>query len=218
MQLVILCRTQGVDIADFIFREGSNVAVHILDSIAIDAAGLALRELHYVAECLLKDALWKTLASAASPSKKALTLQSSLPAHHNTSSTREKLYELLRVTRVQPVLHLPKPHGSIQSANSIPGEVLFLFSSESGINWKSCCSSMKRIPSFSPNWSFVDDTIVTNLFYLKRYDVFLKLTTSQDTSALLSADVIEKEQNPNNYQSIFETMVGFLLEYVWHNL
>ena len=37
------------------FREGSNVAIRILDNIAVEAAGLAYKELHFIAERLRKD-------------------------------------------------------------------------------------------------------------------------------------------------------------------
>ena len=42
MQLVILCRTQGKDIYDYMFREGSNTALSVLDNIGCEAAGLGM--------------------------------------------------------------------------------------------------------------------------------------------------------------------------------
>jgi len=208
MKLIILCRTQGIDLADFMFREGSNIAIHILDNIAIEGSGLALKELHFVAECLLKDSLWKSFSSRRS----YLTLSQSTI---NRMPHQQNLYELLRLVPAHPFLQLPI-NGSFKN-DRIPADVSFLFGIESGINWLSCCSSMKQNKFFSPHSSTEEKGSINNLFYIEQYDIFLMLVVKRDSS-LLRIDVIEKKIIPEKYQLIFDSVVSFILHYVWHNL
>jgi hypothetical protein len=181
MKLIILCRTQGLNLADFMFRERSNIAIHILDNIAIEASGLALKELHFVSECMLKDSLWKSFSSRLSYPNLVKSVPNRMPQH-------QSLDELLRLVPAHPFLQLPI-NGSAKK-DKIPPEVAFLFGKESGINWLSCCSSMKQ----------------NKLLVVKR------------DSSLLRADVIEKKRSPEKYQLIFDSVISFIFHYVWHNL
>jgi len=208
MKLVILTRTQGLDLADFMFREGSNIAIHILDNIAIEGSRLALKELHFVAECLLKDSLWKSFSSSRSSITK---LQSTSDKIHQ----QHKLYELLRLVPAHPFLQLPINGSS--KIDRIPADVSFLFGKESGIDWLSFCSSMQQNDFFSPHSSTEDIGCINNLFYIQRYDIFLMIVVKRDAS-LLRIDVIEKKRIPDKYDLIFESVVSFILHYVWHNL
>lgn len=208
MKLVILTRTQGLDLADFMFREGSNIAIHILDNIAIEGSRLALKELHFVAECLLKDSLWKSFSSSRSSTTK---LQSTSDKIHQ----QHKLYELLRLVPAHPFLQLPINGSS--KIDRIPADVSFLFGKESGIDWLSFCSSMQQNDFFSPHSSTEDIGCINNLFYIQRYDIFLMIVVKRDAS-LLRIDVIEKKRIPDKYDLIFESVVSFILHYVWHNL
>ena len=56
------------------FREGSNVAIHVLDNIVVEAAGLAFKELKFVAERLRRDALWKTGIGPKTPATVTIRL------------------------------------------------------------------------------------------------------------------------------------------------
>ena len=208
MKLVILTRTQGLDLADFMFREGSNIAIHILDNIAIEGSRLALNELHFVAECLLKDSLWKSFSSSRSPSSTLQSTSNKIPRHHN-------LHELLRLVPAHPFLQLPM--NSSSNIDRIPTEVNFLFGKESGIDWQSCCSSMKQSKFFSPHSSTEYNGLINNLFYIQRYDIFLMIVVKRDSS-LLRIDVIEKKRIPDKYHLIFDCVVSFVLHYIWHNL
>lgn len=209
MKLVILTRTQGLDLADFMFREGSNVAIHVLDNIAIEGSRLALKELHFVAECLLKDTLWKSFSS----SNRLPT--STLQSKSNRSSQHQNLAELLRLVPVHPFLQLPLSGNS--KIDGIPAEVKFLFGNESGIDWLSCCASMKQNKFFSPHSSTESKGFINNLFYIRRFDVFLMIVVKRDAS-LLRIDVIEKTRTPDKYHLIFDSVVSFVLQYVWYNL
>ena len=209
MKLVILSRTQGLNLADFMFREGSNVAIHILDNIAIEGSRLAMKELHFVAECILKDSLWKSFSSRRRASK------TSLQSMSNRMPQQQNLHELLRLVPAHPFLELPMI-GSLK-IDRIPPEVSFLFGRDSGINWLSCCSSMKQNKFFSPHSSTEEKGYINNLFYVRRYDIFLMIVVKRDSS-LLRIDVIEKKRAPDKYHLIFDSLVSFVLHFVWHNL
>lgn len=209
MKLVFLSRTQGLNLADFMFREGSNVAIHILDNIAVEGGRLALKELHFVAESLLKDSLWKSFSSRRSPS----TLS---PSIINRISPQQNLYELLKLVPSHPFLRLPMA-GSLKNNDKIRPEISFLFCTDSGINWLSLCSSMKQNKFFSPHSSTEDKGSINNLFYIEKYDVFLMIVVKRD-SGLVRIDVIEKKRIPDKYPLIFDTVVSFILHYVWYNL
>jgi hypothetical protein len=215
MQLVILCRTQGVNIADFMFREGSNVAIHILDNIAFEGAGLTFKELHYVAKCLARDGLWNDLVPKSVLPKKGLSLQASPRAQ---PSAKEKYNEMVSLSHVISLLDLPFANSSGKTTISIPTDIFFLFSEEAGLDWRSLSSSMKKCKTFSPLLPFtVDDGTVFNLFYLRSFDVFLKLEIG-NRGQLLRADVIEKDHDTMKAQIIFETVINYILHYVWHSL
>lgn len=205
MELIILCRTQGRNLSDFMFREDSNVAIHILDNIAIDAAGLALKELHYAAECLFMERLWKSLSS-----RRARTSPST------RQTIREDLQELMRLACIHPLYQL---HSNGAIPITIPHEIQFLLGPDSGIEWNICCTAMKRNKSFSPNWSIDDESTTKNLFYIEKYDVFLMLVLDENHSLLRSAEIIEKGKADNGkHHVVFDILVNFTLHFVWNTL
>ncbi len=215
MQLVILCRTQGVNLGDFVFREGSNVAVHILDNIAIECGGVAFKELHFAAMCLLKDRAWTALTSK--PILKGTSLQAP-PLIEAETSVREIFYELSSLAHIQPLLDLPVTYVSRKTSCCESTDVCFLFAEESKLDWKSVCLNLRRCNAFSSCCSFFEERGSTiYLFYMHRHDVFLKLEVSP-TSKLIGADIIEKEHDSTKSRIVFDTVVNCVLHYVWHNL
>lgn len=198
------------------FREGSNVAIHILDNIAVEGAGLALRELHYVAKCLLRDGLWNDLVATTVPQKKALSLQASPRAK---PFVKEKYYEMLSLSHVQSLLELPfNSNAAGKTAGTIPADVYFLFSEESGLDWRSICSCMKKSKMFSSSSTFTEEGGTTiNLFHHRTCGVFLKLEIGAQ-GRLRRADVIEKDHDTTKSQIVFETVVNYILHYVWYTL
>ncbi|KAG7353587.1 hypothetical protein IV203_002942 [Nitzschia inconspicua] len=214
MNLVVLCRTQGVNIADFMFREGSNVAIHILDNIAVEGAGLSLKELHYAAKCLLRDSLWNEIISMAQMPKKGFSLQSSPRVQ---PSIKGKFYEMLSLVHVQSLLDLPSANVSAKAASIIPVDVYFLFSDESGIDWLAICSGMKKSPAFSSCLNFTGEKGTSiELFYLSSQDVFIKLELGS-CGQLLRADLVTKTPDYAKSHAVFEIVVNYTLHYLWHN-
>lgn len=215
MQLVVLCRTQGVNIAHFMFREGSNVAIHILDNIAFEGAGLSLRELHYAAKSLCRDGLWNDLISRPVVPKKALSLQASPRAQ---PSIREKYYELLPLVHVHSLFDVTVSSAPGKTTSNIPADVYYLFSGEAGLDWRSICGTMKKSRVFSSSSLFTeDDGRTINLFHFHAHDVFLKLEVGS-SGQLMQVDVIAKGLDPTEANVIFEIVVNYMLHYVWHAL
>lgn len=199
MRLLILCRTQGRNLSDYMFREGSNVAVHILDNIVCEAAGLVYKELSSVAEKLHKEAIWKSMSTRGSRPRKTL----------------EHIEEMLELCSVRPVLQSLGSNLRDGAADIITT----LLGNELGIDWKSCCLCMKKERSFGASWSISGDVLDTHLLHVEPCDTFLLLEL--DSSGVLQrADVIEKEENASNSYRQMTTQIfaNFLLHYIWQTL
>jgi hypothetical protein len=200
MQLVILCRTQGRNLSDFMFRENSNVAIHILDNIALEAASLAYKELKFVSEKLLKYALWKSFSSKA--------------AFKHARTAEEGIHEMLKLTYVRPLL---QSLGN-NLTGGLPGIATHL-GPDSGIDWTACCASMKQDPSFLPNWSLGSVGFVTNLFFVEPEDIFLLLKVDPN-GGLLGVDLVEKDESMalERRQITIQRFLNFLLHFIWFSL
>lgn len=216
MQVVILCRTQGLNLGDFMFREDSNVAIHILDNIAYECGRLLYKELRHAGQCLLRDSLWKSLVSKTILPKKSLSLQASPKAE---PSVKARYHDLAPLIKIHPLLQLAASKLTGKAAHAMPLELDFLFSIESGIDWKSVCVNMRRCLTFSSCSSFLEDEeYVRHLLYMQDHDVFLSLLIGSKDPRLFSIDVMEKDYNPTKHSIIFDTVVNCLLHYVWQNL
>ena len=244
MTIVILCRTQGRNLSDFMFREKSNVAIRILDNIAVEAAGLAYKELRFCSEKLRKEKLWMSFSSSSVVLKQPTPLL-------------ESMDEMLRLSHVRP-LSVSQSSGN-NLTDGLP-ELTMLLGDESGINWPVCCNCMKRDKRvFSPHWSFEgpplppplhddiqqkqqhDPKTVTHLFYMRDEDLFLLLKissspssvlpstntaasttniTSTATGNLLAASIVEKNEvaNLERRRMALQKFANFLLHYIWQNL
>ncbi len=196
MRLIILCRTQGRNLSDYMFREGSNVAVHILDYIVCDAAGLVYKELTSVAEKLHKDAMWKSLSTRSSRPRKTLGY----------------IQEMLELCTVRPILQ-SLGNNVRDGATEL---LATLLGSESGIDWKCCCLFMKKERSFGPSWSISGEKVDIHLFYMEFCDTFLFLEVGFN-GILQRVDIIEKDENAPNHARQMATQIfsNFLLHFLW---
>jgi hypothetical protein len=203
MKLVILCRTQGRNLHEFMFREGSNTAISIVDNIAVEAAGLAFEELHSAASSLHRDTVWKTV-SHFNPAAKNLT-----------ESMQEDIDELLKLTSVSPIWHFIK--------NKTDSERLALvLDDELGINWVQCFDAMAKDPLFSPAWvlSNDNDQRTRRLFYVGTEDVLVLgiLSPSGSTPEIY---LVEREENslvgPRS-TFVIQKLTNFLLHCLWSGL
>eukprot|EP00980_Cylindrotheca_fusiformis_P022309 scaffold9191_cov114-Cylindrotheca_fusiformis.AAC.4 len=201
MKLVILCRTQGRNLSDFMFREGSNVAIRILDNIMLEASKIAFVELRLAARMLLKDSLWQRFSSNA-------TLVEA------PEKSRDSIREMLALTNVRPLQHLL---GRNSKGKGL--DISTLLESETGIDWASCCHVMERDPSFAPNWSLSGDEIATKLFFMEPEDVFL-LIGIDGKGTLVRAGLVEKDKSITleRRQIAIQKFSNFLLHFIWQNL
>lgn len=198
MQLVILCRTQGRNLSDFMFREGCNVAMRILDNIVLEASSIAFTELRLGAKMLLKDSLWQLFSSKLNPSTDA----------------QGNVREMLKLTNVRPLHHML---GINLNGNGI--DISTLLETETGIDWISCCEDMQHDPSFAPNLCVDHDGIVTNLFFLEPEDVFL-LIGIDAKGTLVKAGLVEKDESVTleRRQMTIQKFSNFLLHFIWQSL
>jgi hypothetical protein len=214
MQLVILCRTQGRNLSDFMFRDGSNVAIRILDNIAVEAAYLAYKELRFASEKLRKDTLWNSFSS-------------SVFAARQLHPPEEGLREMLTLASVQLILQqVPSARTNTNVSNVARGsglsELDILFGPESGIDWFLCCNCMKRDILFSPHWSLDEsqDESEMYLFYLREEDLFLLIRLEVQSGTLLGASLVEKDElvTTERRQMAIQRISNYLLHYMWHIL
>jgi hypothetical protein len=182
------------------FREGSNVAIHIIDNIVFEAAGLVYKELKFVAEKLLKDTLWKSFSSKSTGNQ--------------VMAAQEGIHEMIRLTKVRP---LSQVLGN-NFTSAFP-EIATLLGSDSGINWTACCMCMNYDPAFSPSWSLEGGVYVTNIFFVEPEDVFLLLGVNV-SGALVRSDLVEKDDSVTleRRQIAMQKFFNFLFHYIWRSL
>jgi hypothetical protein len=199
MKLVILCRTQGRNLHEFMFREGSNTAISIVDNIAVEAAGLAFEELRSAASSLHRDALW-TRVSHFGPSAKTFK-----------KPMEEEIDELLDLSPVSPIWQFTK--------NKTDSQRLALVLDEELIDWEQCFDAMAKDPLFSPAWVLSKDgeQRTRRLFYIRAEDV-LVLGIVPPSGNAPQFFLVERSQNslvgPKS-ALVTQKLTNFLLHYLW---
>lgn len=203
MILVILCRTQGRNLHEFMFREGSNTAISIVDNIAVEVAGLAFEELHSAASSLHRDAVWKTV-SHFDPAANTLA-----------GSMQEDVDELLELTSVSPIWQFLKNKTDIE-------RLAMVLDDELGINWGQSFDTMAKDPLFSPAWvlSNDNDQRTRRLFYVSAEDVLVLVIVSPSGSTP-EIYLVEREENslvgPRS-AFVIQKLTNFLLHCLWSGL
>lgn len=175
------------------FREGSNVAISILDNVAVEAAGLAYHELRIAAMSLQKERLWYLCSSnAVHPPSQA------------------EISELLRLCSIKPMSEIIENSDSQRLAMVYNGS----------IDLQRCCACMSRDPVFQPAWELVNDgngRSMQHLFYFSSEDLFLLAKESRHGIGL-EIDLIERESNPALNQraaAAAQKLTNFLLHFIW---
>lgn len=199
MGIVISCRTQGRNLSDFMFREGSNIAIHILDHIVLEAAGLVYKELSSIAEKLHKETIWKSLSTRSSRLRKS----------------REYIQEMLQLCSVRPIMQTLGNY----VRDGAPHILSTLLGPDSGVDWKACCLCMKKERSFGPSWSITGATHETYIYFVDLCDTFLCLELRPD-GILQRADIVEQDENtPNSARHLtIQIFSNFLLHFLWQRL
>lgn len=198
MKLDILCRTQGKDLHEFMFRQGSNIAISILGNIATKAAGLAYKELRFAAVSLQKEKLWALVSSTIHTSHDVPS-----PAH---------VTELLNLCSVKPISNLLDNSADSQRFATI-------YSDAALVDPTSFCACMTRDPAFF----HVRDLFQTNgpssqhLFYLGRENLFLLVKVNMG-GAGMQIYLVEQEERPVSEKGTtiaIQKLANFLLHFLW---
>lgn len=195
MKLVILCRTQGNDIYEFMFRDGSNLAIALVDQIATNAAGFAYEELSAAATDLRRSFLWNKISST----------------HHKEPSKAE-FNELMQLCTVKPITHnaLKDQIGAHRFAMMLDEEL---------VSWKRCCELMANDDAFSPSWPLPSDSVHNecNLFYLSSEDAFLLVRIRKD-SGKVEVDLVDRDEMEERSRRVVQKFINFVLYFIWSDM
>jgi len=205
MKLLFLCRTQGQNLSDFMFRDGSNVGVFILDTIAYEAGGLALRELHEAAKSILRDDLWESFSQNE---KKAL-------------DTTKRFSQLISLVEVETILPQASIGNSRSNKTGLEGglheEVSDLFNGHVEMKWQQILQAMKNETIFSPYFAVKDPDKVWEVFYMPRVDVFLILGIDAQLSRV-HVKIASRNLNSEQMRIATEIFVNFVVRFIWYML
>lgn len=182
------------------FREGSNVAIHIIDNIVLEGTGLVYDELAYIAEKLHKNAMWKNLSTKSFRPRHAL----------------EYVEELMGLCSVQPVLQVLKGN-SKDGADEIMENLL---GPQSPIDWRICFQCMKKEHSFGPYRSVTGSgRHDAHLLFVEATGLFLFIELTP-AGKVQTASFIEKETNGSAKSRNMTTqiLINFLLHLLWQSL
>ena len=205
MKLLFLCRTQGQNLGDFMFREGSNVASYVVDNIAYEAGGLALRELHEAAKLILRDDLWEYFSQNK----------------NKAPDTTNRFSQLISLIEVETILS----HASIGYPRSnktglgggLHGEVYDLFNGNVDMNWQQVLQAMKDETIFSPHFAVEDPDKIWEVFYMPRTDVFLIIGIGAQSSRV-HVKIASRNLNSEQMRIATEIFVNFVVRFVWYML
>jgi len=197
MQLLLICRTQGRFLHEYLFRTGSNSAMTLLNNLAMEAAGLAYEKLRCSAKDLRLNDLW--------------TQFSTYRKRGDDKPTLEDIEELMILVPPRPLLSKLKINDK-QKVMTVLG---------SGIQWFSCCDSMMKEPAFSPTQVFRNaHKGMLYVYYIRDKDVFLllRLNLQGDLAAL---DLLSRDDRATIEEKaplMIQRLTNYLLHYLWYSL
>jgi len=199
MELLIVSRTQGKRIHEYMFRNGSNVGYTVMDHIAAEAAGIAYEGLRCSARDLRRDDLWLKASKE--------------PRGNRRQTTREEIEELLVLIPPQPLLDRLSNEDKLKTAMVLG----------SGLKWLSVLSALGSDPSFSPSYIF--DATETNplklhLFYISDEDLFLSFQLDANGN-IFSLDIIANEERlmvEEKSALVTQRLSNYMLHFLWFAL
>jgi hypothetical protein len=203
MELVILCRTQGRDVHEYVFREGSNVGISIVDSIAVESAGLSYGELQAAARNLRRDDLWTRL-SKTGPF-----------ASSNDQAAQPLINEFLELCTVWPIAQHLK--------NTMEFRRLVGLFEELDTDWRLVCELMSKDPAFSPSWTFTSEELQLRkgLFYMRNEELFLCMKIPIDSDGRdIEFEIVERNgcSSAEKKSMVIQKLVNFLLYFIWSDM
>ena len=195
LEMTIVCRAKDVDLQRFMFRSGSNIAITIAKNLAIDAAGVALKELLAAATSLRLRSLW------------GLTLHESPRPHHEHSSSI--MSELLGLCIVEP----------FQKSLNTTGRRRYeeLLGDNLDIQWTEMCDSMELEETFSPSWTVANGK---RLFYMRSFDIFLVFTQADDQHPLQTSFVLKTLDSTSEKRkaAAARQLMNYFLHFLWYSM
>jgi hypothetical protein len=193
MKLVILCRTQGTNLNEYVIREDSKLAFSISDSIAIEAAGLAFKELRVAAQNLRKESLWALMSGKTS----------------TRVPTSAEITEFLALCVVQPI------EKSFESSNEIHRFGL-IYKKLHLVDLGRLVDSMKTDPAFSPAWDMIGDDgcSMQYLFFVESDDIFLLV---RGREGVVKIDVVLQDiyKVVRDGVALLQRLSNYLLHFMW---
>ena len=179
------------------FREGSTLAVSILENIAIEAAGLAYKDLVLAARNLEKERLWYLCSSSAPRQAPSIA----------------EVSQMMALCAVTPIADLIENSADAQRLSMIYRHCTL-------VHFKCFCASMKQEPVFQPSWDLIGDDghSVQYLFYSCSDDIFFLLRENQMDSGL-RIDLIERDNDQiQRATSAVQKLTNFVLHFLWSDM
>ena len=189
MCLYILCRTQGKDLYDYMFRDGSNVAVSLFGNIAIEAAGIAYAELQVAAFNLHRDNVWKSLIA---------------PSNEST----DRVLELLKICTVTPMSEIFADVDQVVSLQNNPS----LFDPSRLLDY------IANDSAYSLTWQTAGSDGVTrqHLYYLHNDDIYLMVSTFVGVQCHFElVDKTTKDDTEQRMHRVVGKIMNSLLYFLW---
>jgi len=195
LEMTVICRAKGIDLQRFMFRSGSNIAITIAKNLAIDAAGVAFKELLAAATSLRLHSLW------------GLASHESLRPHNEYSNP--VMSELLDLCVVEP----------FQKSLNTQGKQRYeeLLNDQLQIKTTEMCDSMSLEGTFSPSWTLVNGK---RLFYMRSCDIFLLITPADDQRPLRMSFVLKSLDSASEKRkaAAAQQLMNYFLHFLWYRM
>jgi hypothetical protein len=202
LSIILVCRTHGRDLSEFMFRQGSNVGITVANGIATEGAGLVYTELRAAAISLNHDALWKTLSSRRGPPGEP---------------SQKDVLELLDLSCVK---HITRYLGDCSDSQKLRTLL------ELRIDWRSCCELMKDDPGFLPSCTVVTGDAqcrYMRLFFLDSEDMFLLISVDDNLAVQINivnrgGNLASSSLNSDRRKDMaIQKVLNYFLHFVWGN-
>ena len=192
LKLIVVCCTNGRNLNDMVFRDGSNTALTLLDNVTVEGAGLVYSAVRSSAMNLRQNELWSMFSDRESrrPSQSQLT-------------------ELLRLCKSRPLQQY------LGESDTEIDEVL-----KQGDILMDCFGAMVEDDAFLPSWTFQDNPITPHfLFHLADIDAFIFACYSKPNEAP-SLYLVHKDR-PSTMCALEEGVdkfLNYLLHFLWSDV
>jgi hypothetical protein len=204
--LMVLCRTEGRDLREFMFPDNSILGVSIMDNIAIEAAGMTYDKLKAAATSLHLADLWE----------RASSMEHWRDDRRFGYIQRNEIHELGQLCVIKPLSDLLyDPLDSHQLG--------LVLECNHDIDWRRCAKVMGEDQAFLPSWPLFDDDgndDVSTLFFLSAEGVFLLYNTKNKGETVQLSIVHQSEVSieAEKLVSLAQKLSNYFLHFVWSEI